>query len=308
MLAPSAPEQQWLNRHVGPEFEIIQTYFRESADVVLPEEGENLGVRQLMGIVAVAMAEKFWFLQPEYQGKRPAEQWTLHIGAHDVQLYNYVPWRPLSEEHVDTIAYALASFESIFPGSVQRLQSITAVNHLKRSPYGDPKKYPPHAEAQPRAGMFALQGPQALALRDHYRNQLVTNSLSAVVVHEMTHLIRLDSVLAADFQEAGFTWDPQLTAVMRQQRRVNGNLLFQAEQPESCVTDYGVLSPEEDACESVAAYIFLEPTLDAIKERIIERYDQEGPVPTHKVSREQEPNYPLLPKQLSYYLDPTLVN
>lgn len=294
-------EHDWLNRHLPPNFKIEQTSVRDEADFVVDKEDEQVDLEKIIGAFVMSREDVLWPLQPEYRGKRPAEQWELSVGEHTVQLYNYVPWRRLSDEHVQAIVSSLAAFEAAFPGGAQNLHAITAVDHLKRSPFGNSKKYPAHAEAQLYAGMFALQGPQALRLHDRYRDQLDVNSLSAVVTHEMTHLLGLDALLAADFKEAGFTWSPVLTPVTHQPKTINGYPVSRADQPEACVTDYGVLDAEEDACESVVAYIYGQPILHPLKKHIISYYDQNGSAPVHTVTRVKEPSYPLLPERFSFF-------
>lgn len=297
-------EHDWLSRHLPPNFKIEQTNVRDEADFVVNREGgEHVDLEKLIGAFVMSREDIFWPLQPEYRSKRPAEQWELNIGEHAVQLYNYVPWRRLSDDHAQTIVSSLASFESAFPGGIQNLRAVTVVDHLKRSPYGDPKRYPAHAEAQLYADMFALQGPQALRLHDRYRRQLNVNSLSAVVAHEMTHLLGLDRLLAADFEEAGFTWSPMLTPVTQQIKTINGHPVFRANQPEACVTSYGVLSAEEDACESVVAYLYAEPSLHSLKKQLISYYDQNNPMPSCAVAKADEPGYPLLPEHFSFFLE-----
>lgn len=298
-------EYDWLGRHLPPSFTLDETNIRRSADFIVGRElTRKADFDKVIGAFVVAKESVLWPLQPEYRGKQPAQQWALSIDKHNVQLYNYVPWRKLSDEHAEAMAFALALFEATFPGSIQKLQAITAVDHLKRSPYGDPKTYPAHAEAQPDNGIFAIQGPQALRLHDHYRNQLDVDSLSAVVTHEMVHMTGLDALLAADFQKGGFTWSPERTLSTRQQKIVNGYPVFRADQPRDCVTDYGILDAEEDACESVVAYIYTEPLLHPFKQQAIGHYDKEGHVPSYAATKIDEPSYPLLPERFSYYVEP----
>ena len=164
--------------------------------------------------------------------------------------------------------------------------------------------YPAYAEAQPDGGVFAVQGPQGLRLHDRYRNQLDVDTLSAVTVLEMVHMTGLDKLIAADFQAAGFTWSPELTPITKQQRIINGHPVFHADQPEACVTGFGVFDAEQDACESVVAYTFDELPLHPTKQRIIGTSDQDAPVPTYNAVKLAEPTYPQLPERFSFFYEP----
>ena len=273
----------------------------DTAHLHLPPQVLSFSDQELADELWTKIGEHFWFAKNEYAGKAPVQQWAIQLGNLALHMYNYTPLRKITTDEVEEISSGISMLQARFPVPKRyRPKAIAVTESLPRSPFKRPGRYDTHAMAHPHLRLIELATKNAAFRKSPYRNELRVSTLGAVGIHEYAHMY-WDEILAPEWLAAGFTWHPVLTPVTRQPQIKFGEELFEADQPEACVTEYGKLSIYEDIPESMVAYLVAPELLVQEKRDILTRHDRNR-TPAVPQVREVAPAVPKFPRTIRFAL------
>ena len=210
--------------------------------------------RELLEDAEKVIIEQNWWLQ-EYWQKRgvPREQISVKTDNLVLELYNYgQELNPSQAEDLKRVIGALS--RASIPEQNKRIKYIAITNQDELNDQNGENK---RGYAFPSSKMVALY-PRAVSPEPHRIPN--TSSFAGTLAHEFGHIyLSADSDFWNDWRR-NFGWktlpDDQVDWSKAAPKRYSTN------QPERCITDYALFSPDEDICESLSAVVNNPEVLD----------------------------------------------
>lgn len=243
--------------------------------------------------------KKDWFFQDYWREKeQPQEELEFDVNGKPITLYNFCKDQLISNEHISRLQQSIKLLSSHFPQALGNIRWILIDDTEQTSLYGNPEKFPLNGQARKEWQMFRFLR-RGMQLMPH-RIAKVSN-FEGTFVHEASHLIQ-DDFLKDWFELFQWEWcqdhmdqwefrTPPDGSKKRLYNKVTRKMAPQAQfplQPEKCINYYAKLSPEEDICESIVAYIYdpeLLKTISPEKFEILAKHDANGPLPPINIQR-----------------------
>lgn len=265
--------------------------WRVSPVTIRGQKNEPRTDGEILSMVRREKEGKEWFTADYWREKgMPSEQIEFTVNGRQITVYNYGKDKPFTDEHIERAQRVFEEFSSHFPQILEQMHWVLVDDHQLPVAFGDPEKYPTNGMAMKSRKAFRLF-PRGMELFP-FRIPVVAN-FDGVLTHEMTHLI--EDELEKEWWEK-FQWDfcidhldewewrptPGSTFDGLNKRPYNkqtGEMAPTAKfplQPDKCVTFYAKLDWNEDACESMVAYIYNPEMLKTIapeKFEILQRHD-----------------------------------
>jgi hypothetical protein len=268
----------------------------EADFMVDPQAFNSLKEEPTIDFFLKYLRNRYWFLNHDYLGKQPNEQWHLRVGNMALEVYSYLngPGQVTTEE-VKHMGESIALFNAHFPLPAHAAPLTIAVIDKFRRKLGSNRSYSIIAEACRPARSFSLAASKGALSHEPWNPKIPLETRRADVFHELAHF-SLDSELSEAWRDAGFSWRPVYTPVRHRHAVRDGYKLYKANQPGSCVTEYAKTAEPEDIAESVVAYLGLaDRALNAKKRRILHDNDADLPPEAYEVIKRRHPTTPELP-------------
>ncbi|MFQ5953239.1 MAG: hypothetical protein ACE5JK_07550, partial [Candidatus Omnitrophota bacterium] len=220
----------------------------ESADFLRPGSDDSREKMELE-IKNRIRRENWWFQSSWAKRGLPGEQISISVGDHVVDVYNWN--EPLSEEQISIMTDILHRFSVIAGGEAVKKCRYILIDNV-------PKINIKSGEELNGAGIPFGEGiilyPNALRPIQH-RIKGVSN-FEGTLIHELTHKLQeittdAGMMLLNEWQKK-FGWEKSASPIP-----LPGGLVadMKAADPSRCVSNYALLEPKEDLCESMVAAI-----------------------------------------------------
>lgn len=260
-----------------------------------------------------------WFFQDYWREKgQPQEQLEFDVNGKPITLYNFCKDQLISNEHIFRLQQSIKLLSSHFPQALGNIRWILIDDTEQTSLYGNPEKFPLNGQARKEWQMFRFLR-RGMQLMPHRIGKV--SNFEGTFVHETSHLIQ-DDFLKDWFELFQWEWcqdhmnhwefrTPPDGSKKRLYNKETGEMAPQAQfplQPEQCINYYAKLSPEEDICESIVAYIYdpnLLKNVSPDKFEILATHDAKNPLPkisTIRVSKDQIKLPEIKPETVYYYI------
>ncbi len=286
--------------------------------VVGGQENEPRSDEAILERVRKDREARDWFTEEYWRVKgEPHEQVEFEIDDKNITLYNWNNEASIDEQHIKRLESAILQLVSHFPNALDKIRYILIDDKNDRSAFGDSQKYPFNGEALPQWNAFRFLA-RGLSLEPH-RISSATN-IEGTFVHEASHLNQGD--FEGEWVKKNKKWEycidhpeewelrlPPDGEAKKWFNKQTGEMAPQSMfplQPEECVTYYSKLSPDEDICESVVAYIYDPELLKRVspdKFSILENKDAKRALPqvTAKKIPSDEIKLPEIKPETVYY-------
>lgn len=233
----------------------------------------------------------FWYLDPAFRQQRLLEAAVVHMEASwDVPVYNFMD-RRLTGAEIDCIATALVGYRA----SLRETErwKVRTVLISGTQPVNEATGSHMLGEANLERGLFTLY-PAAMRMGP-YRGIAFWNTLTAVVQHEASHLCVERDLFPAWEQHAerlGWELTPRGTLLLLPGGK---ETRFLQRRPQECPTPYAALIPDEDRCETAAAYVSARRVLNPVRQELAATMflpqPRRVPQPTWSMRRPELPRF-----------------
>ncbi|NQU82970.1 MAG: hypothetical protein HQ539_03400 [Parcubacteria group bacterium] len=210
-----------------------------------------------------------WYYNDYWREKgTPVEQLRVEHGANTIDIYNFSSDVELNKEYQKQIEIVMQFFAEHFPQALEGCKTILINDKQSPSAYGDEDKFPFNGEVKRDWNTLILY-PNAIKSTPHRTGAV--DHFSGTLTHELTHFFARE--LLEEWQKH-YQWeevdenDPEWISMPNASSMIaksmyhkeKGYLAFEdkfpAQPPEDFVSEYAMLSAEEDICDSNVVFAF----------------------------------------------------